>query len=254
MLGHRKLDMADYVGILRRRMWLIVVPALLVPVLAYGAALILPPRFVSTSLIFIDRPQVPEEVVKPMTTGDLVERINAIDEQVLSRSRLEPLLAKYGLVTKKQPVSEEAVDQLRKAIAIAPAQFAIGGAGGSGREPVPGLSISCTSASAWTAQEMCTDVTSMFIEQSLEQMQQVEEGTTEFISTQLAEAKRKLDDEDSKLADFKGRNLGRLPDDQETNLRVLMDHNAELETAAQAVDRASQDRSYMQSLLQQQLN
>lgn len=252
MLGHRKFDLHDYLRILRRRWWIIAIPTVIGPVLAYAATLVLPPRFVSTGLIFIDRPQVPEEVVKPMTTGDLIERINAIEEKVLSRSRLEPLLGKYGLVAKNEAVSEDAVDALRKAITIAPAQFT-SGLTGNGREPVPGLSISCTSASALTAQEMCADVTSMFIGQSLEQVQQVQQGTTDFISAQLADAKRKLDDEDAKLADFKSRNLGRLPDDQETNLRVLMDHNAELESAAQALDRASQDRSYMQSLLQQQV-
>jgi len=252
MLGHRKFDFHDYLGILQRRYWVILVPVVICPVLAYVAARVLPPRYVSAGLIFIDRPTVPAEVVKPMTTGDLIERINAIQEQILSRGRLEPLVRKYGLEPAAQRVTGEAIDALRKAIVIAPAEFA-SLAGGSEREPIPGLSISCTARSAWTAQELCMDITTMFIEQSLEQREQLEQGTSDFISVQLAEAKQKLDAEDAKLADLKSRNLGRLPDDQETNFRVLMDHNAELEAATEALDRAIQDRSYTQSLLQQQL-
>jgi polysaccharide chain length determinant protein (PEP-CTERM system associated) len=255
MLGHRKFDLQDYIGILRRRYWLILVPSIICPVLAFIAVRMIPPRYVSTGLIFIDRPTVPAEVVKPMTTGDLIERINAIQEQVLSRTRLEPLVRKYGLEPMGQRVSGEAIGRLRKAIVIAPAEFAsLSAPAGSDREPIPGLSISCTARSAWTAQELCMDITTMFIEESLEQRAQLEQGTSAFLSVQLADAKQKLDAEDSKLADLKSRNLGRLPDDQETNLRVLMDRNAELEAADEALDRAIQDRTYTQSLLQQQLN
>jgi polysaccharide chain length determinant protein (PEP-CTERM system associated) len=252
MLGHRKFDLQDYVGILRRRHWAVIAPVVICPVLAYAATLVLVPKYVSTSLIFIDRPKVPEDVVKPMTTGDLIERITAIEEQVLSRTRLEPLLTKYGLQANNQAVTDEAIDGLRKAIVIAPAEFTNGLAAGE-REPIPGLSISCTARSAWMAQEECTDITSMFIEASLEQMQQLEQGTTDFLSAQLTDSKRALDGEDAKLAAFKSQNLGRLPDDQETNLRVLLDHNAELDAATEALDRATQDRSYAQSLLQQAL-
>src|SRR5271169_5708556 len=123
MLGHRKFDFQDYVGILRRRYWIILVPVFILPVLAFAADRILPPRYLSTSLIFIDQPTVPAEVVKPMTTGDLIERINAIQEQILSRTRLEPLARKYGHESGARRVSEEAIDSLRKAIVIAPAQF-----------------------------------------------------------------------------------------------------------------------------------
>ncbi|MGH9431026.1 MAG: GumC family protein [Terriglobia bacterium] len=252
MLGHRKFDLQDYLGILRRRFPLVIIPIVIFPVLAYAATLVLPAKYVSTGLIFIERPKVTEEVVKPMTTSDLIERVTAIQEQVLSRTRLEPLLTRYGFQGNGQPVSEAAIDALRKAIAITPAEFT-NGLAGSGREPLPGLSISCTAHSGWAAQGICTDITSMFIGESLEQQEQLEQGTNNFLSSQLSEAKRKLDEEDAKLADFKTRNLGRLPEDQGTNLSVLMENNTELDAANQAVDRATQDRSYAQSLLQQQL-
>ena len=252
MLGHRKFDLQDYLSIARRRLPVIIVPIVVFPVLAYAATRILVPRYASTSLIFIERPKVTEDVVKPMTAGDLLERISAIQEQVLSRTRLEPLLVKYGFEGNNQPVSEVAIDNLRKAIVVAPAEFTTG-LGGDGRGPLPGLSISCTAHSALAAQGICTDITSMFIEESLEQQEQLEQGTSDFLSSQLSDAKRKLDEEEAKLAAFKTQNLGRLPEDQGTNLSVLMENNTELDAANQAVDRATQDRSYAQSLLQQQL-
>ena len=252
MLGHRKFDLDDYRAILRRRWWLVVIPAALGPVLAYAASLVVVPRFVSTGLIFIDRPQVPEDVVKPMSTGDLIERIAEIQGLILSRDRLEPMVRKYDALPNNQVVSDEAVQGLRKAIAIAPAQFTDALTEGD-RVPIPGLSISCTAGSANHAQEICSDIITMFIAQSREQTQQIEHGTTDFLSAQLDDAKRKLDEEDAKLAEFKSRNLGRLPDDQDTNLQRLTEQEAMLETAAEALDRATHERTYLQSLLQQQL-
>ena len=61
--------------------------------------------------------------------------------------------SRVGLGRGKIVISEEAIAGLRKAIVISPAQFA-NLAGDSGREPIPGLSISCTARSAWTAQEI----------------------------------------------------------------------------------------------------
>lgn len=252
MLGHRKFDFQDYFGILKRRLVVITIPVLLGPVLGYVATRVLVPRYVSTSLIFIDQPTVPSDVVKPMTTGDLIERVMAIQAQILSRTRLEPLVDKYDRQPSGGPISEAAVASFRKAIVIAPAEFTNGFAAG-GREPIPGVSISCTAGTALAAQGICGDLTSMFIQESLEEMEQLEQGTTGFISSQLADAKRKLDEQDAKLADFKSRNLGQLPDEQGTNLQVLLEQSNELEAASQAIDRATQDRSYAQSLLQQQL-
>ena len=53
-------------------------------------------------------------------------------------------------------------------------------------------------------------------------------GTTEFLSRQVDDAKRALDEQDSKLADFKRKYMGQLPGDADNNLRLLMSMNSQL--------------------------
>ena len=77
-------------------------------------------------------------------------------------------------------------------------------------------------------------------------------GTTDFLSSQLDEAKRKLDDQDSKLAQFKMKYTGQLPEQEQTNLSMLATLNAQLEATTQALARAQQDKTYSESLLAQQ--
>jgi uncharacterized protein involved in exopolysaccharide biosynthesis len=82
----------------------------------------------------------------------------------------------------------------------------------------------------------------------------VAQSTTDFISRQLEEAKRDLDDQDSKLAAFKRQYTGQLPGDEDNNLKVLGTLNTQLDNNTQTISRAQQDKSYTESLLAQQVS
>jgi uncharacterized protein involved in exopolysaccharide biosynthesis len=69
----------------------------------------------------------------------------------------------------------------------------------------------------------------------------------------VEEAKRNLDEQDSKLATFKRQYVGQLPEDADNNLRVLMGLNSQLDASTQAINRAQQDKAYADSMLAQQL-
>jgi uncharacterized protein involved in exopolysaccharide biosynthesis len=77
--------------------------------------------------------------------------------------------------------------------------------------------------------------------------------TEDFLEKQIDDAKDKLDIQDGKLADFKRRYIGTLPDEAQTNLNVLTGLTSQLDAATQALSRAQQDKSYTESLLGQQL-
>src|SRR5437879_12083881 len=93
----------------------------------------------------------------------------------------------------------------------------------------------------------------MFMEQNLRLRQQQAEDTTQFLGAQLEEAKTKLDEQDAKLADFQGRFVGELPENEQNNLTLLMGLSPQLEAATQAVNQAREERAFVESMLSQQL-
>jgi polysaccharide chain length determinant protein (PEP-CTERM system associated) len=103
------------------------------------------------------------------------------------------------------------------------------------------------------AQQVCTAVTSMFIEENLRQRQIHSQGTTEFLMNQLAEAKANLDEQDAKLAAFKSHYLGSLPDQAQMNLNLLSNMTSQLDAATQALARAQQEKFLAESMLTQQI-
>jgi polysaccharide chain length determinant protein (PEP-CTERM system associated) len=103
------------------------------------------------------------------------------------------------------------------------------------------------------AQKMCAAVASVFMDENQRVSHEQATGTTVFLTKQLEDAKAKLDDQDAKLAAFKSRYAGALPDEQQANLSLLAGLNTQLDAATQALSRAQQDKSFTESMLAQQL-
>lgn len=249
MLGHRELTGDEYIEILRRRWWIVLIPALLTPLITYGISLRIPNRYVSQTLVLIEQQRVPDTLVRGVITEELQQRLASMKEQILSRTRLQPIIERYGLYKGDSSPMEDKVDQMRKQIVVLPIT-PIQTVGGQG---MPGFTISFTSENPRTAQQICSDITSLFMAENLRQRGEAAAGTTAFIADQVKDAKQQLDDQDAKLAEFKKKYLGQMPGDDQQNLTMLATTNSQLDAVTQQLNRALQDKNYGQSLLAQQV-
>src|SRR5262249_32267624 len=123
---------------------------------------------------------------------------------------------------------------------------------GSGT-PLPGFYVNFSTSSPQRAQQICAELTSLLLDENLRTRSQAAQGTTEFLSRQLDDAKRNLDDQDNRMAAFKKQYMGQLPGDAENNVHILMTLNTQLDASTQTLNRAQQDKAYTESLLAQQL-
>jgi len=251
MIGDRELSFEQYIEILKRRMWWIIIPVVMTPLLAYFGSQLIPNRYTSTTLVLVEQQKVPDNFVKPVVTEELNERLATMQEQILSRTRLQPLIERFGLFASdvgKVPM-EDLVDRVRKLISVTAVSADFGTRTGG----LPGFYVSFSARDPHLAQQVCSEILSMFMQENLRAREQTAEGTTEFLSNQLQEAKRKLDEQDSKLAAFKQRYINQLPGQEQMNLSVLGSLNTQLDAASQAVARAEQDETFDQAQLSQQL-
>jgi protein tyrosine kinase modulator len=250
-MTERELTASDYIAMLRRRWVVIIVLTVVGGPLAYGISRLLPDRYKSQTLVLVEQPSIPQNIVASLDTADLSQRLASMQQQILSRSRLEPIIRQYGLYgSEVNRVSmEDLVGRLQKGIEVTP----IMPLAESQSRQMPGFYINVTMSNARTAQQVCTAVTSMFIEENLRLRQQHTEDTTQFLVQQLAEAKTRLDDQDAKLADFKRQHLNVMPENGQMNLNLLTGWNTQLEAATQALARAQQDKTVTESMLNQQV-
>src|SRR5438067_8642110 len=97
MLGDRELNFDQYLAVFRRRLWWIVVPTVMMPLMVYLASLLIQNRYTSQTLVLVEQQKVPDNFVKPVVTEELNARLTTMQEQILSRTRLQPIMERYGL-------------------------------------------------------------------------------------------------------------------------------------------------------------
>lgn len=247
MLGHRPMVPEDYLAILKRRWWIVLIPLLILPILTYAFSYTIPPQYLSQTLVIIEAPKVPDNYVKPVVSSDLDSRLASMREQILSRSHVQPIVERYNLYGTGHLDMDDRIDLVRKDIDIKPIHSEVARAGG-----LPGFFISFKADDAHTAQSVCSEITTLFLNENLKSREASAEGTTDFLNGQLMDAKRSLDEQDAKLAAFQRQYMGRLPGEEGTNSGMLSSLNTQLEAVTQQLTRSEQDRDYLQTMITQQ--
>jgi polysaccharide chain length determinant protein (PEP-CTERM system associated) len=266
MIENRELTMDDYLAMVRRRLKVILIPALLAPLAGFLVSYAFPPKYSSQSLVLVEGQKVPDNYVQPVITSDFTQRLATMQHQVLAGNRLRPMIERLGIA---KPGEEGAIIQeIRANMSVEPVITDISGTGSStsgstkktkskkpagAGTPLPGFYVNYISSSPRRAQQICNELTGLLVEENLRTRSAVAQGTTDFLGRQLDEAKRALDEQDSKLAAFKRQYMGQLPGDAENNGRILMSMNSQLDATTQTLNRAQQDKAYTASLLGQQL-
>jgi uncharacterized protein involved in exopolysaccharide biosynthesis len=260
MIENRELTMDDYLAMVRRRLKVILIPALLAPLAGFLVSYAFSPKYTSQSLVLVEGQRVPEGYVKPVITSDFTQRIATLQQRVLSGSRLRPVVERLG-VSKAEDQSK-LIGDIQTNMTVQPVITAISAATtSSGKrpkpnansEPVPGFYVAYTDSNASRSQQICNEMTSLILEENLRTRSEVAQGTTDFLTRQLEDAKRDLDQQDAKMAAFKKQYMGQLPGDADNNVRILMSLNTQLDASTQALGRAQQDKAYTESMLAQQL-
>jgi len=250
MVRNGEIGLADVKRILCRHWWIPMATMSLLGIAGFVATMVLPKKFTSSTVVLVEQPTVPVDIVKPVVNNDLNQRLASMKQEILSRSRLQPIIEKFNLYPKKRDKAhiEDLVDDLRKSVEVELIQPMLGSVN---RQP-PGFQVSVTYDNPQLAQQICIEITSMFMAQNLKKREQQSADTTQFLSQQLSEAKAKLDEQDARLAKFKGRYLGSLPEEEQTNLSLLTGMNTQLEAVTQSLDRAQQDKVLTETMLNSQ--
>jgi polysaccharide chain length determinant protein (PEP-CTERM system associated) len=248
MIKNGEISLSEVRRILRRYWWLLPIAVFAGATVGLITAKILPKRYTSQTVVLVDLPTIPSDYVK--VDDDLNHRLASMQGQILSRTGLQPVIEKLGIYANDRGHlhTEELVQRLASSVTVKPMESMPG----IQNQSLPGFYVSVSFDNPRTAQQVCSEITSMFIEQNARERKQHAMQTTSFLSEQLETAKRKLDEQDVKLAKFKKRYLGALPEEQQTNLNLLMSMNSQLEANVQALARAQQDKAFNESMLGQQ--
>jgi polysaccharide chain length determinant protein (PEP-CTERM system associated) len=249
MARNGEISVADAKRVVRKYWWLLPLCTVVMGTLGYVATRVLPKKYTSETTVLVEQPVVSADYVKPVESDDLNMRLASMQAQVLSTPRLQEIIEKLNLYAdqRAKTTMDDLIGQLQKAIKV---KMLDPMPGAQGR--APGFHVEVSFGDPDAAQKICTEVTNVFIKQSQQSRLQQGQVTTQFMGEELQVAKQKLDEQDAKLAQFKKKYLGTLPEEEQSNLSMLEGLNTQLAAATQAVNRAQEDKAINETLLNQQ--
>ena len=264
MIENRELTMDDYLAIVRRRLKVVLIPLLMAPLAGYLVSHAFSPKYTAQTTVLVEGQRVPDNMVQSMVVQDVGQRIQFMRQTLLAANRLRPILEQAGIPAEEQgrvvkDVQQNlTLDPMPGDIAAAAAQKS-GGSTTAKRKPtgnspsIAGFYVDYTSSNAQQAQRICNEFASALTLENLRTRVDIVKGTTDFLGQQVKDAKQALDEVDQKLADFKKEHSGQLPSDQDTNVKMLISLNSQLDATTQTLGRAQQDKTYTESMLSQQI-
>jgi succinoglycan biosynthesis transport protein ExoP len=243
----RGLD--EYWAMVVRRRWWILGPLFLGWLIIFASAWIIPPKYTSEAVILVEQQKVPEQFVMPNVQVDLQERLQSITQQVLSRSRLLAIingLHLYQGLFFSSP--DDQIMQMRKDIKLDLVQ-----APPSGGRPgaLTAFKVSFIADKPQIAQQVNTQLASLFIDENVRASQEQSQNTTNFLDSQLTAAAAALAEQEKKMREYEASHMGELPDQLQSNLQILSGAQANLQAAVDARDKALQQQAYLNSLATQ---
>jgi len=256
-------DLSDFWEIFLRRCWWFVIPPLVISSATLGVLLTLPKTYRSETTILVEPQKVPSDYVKATVTIDVNDRLQTITQEVLSRTRLQKIIEQFGLYRTRsrldrilkflsprlQDTEEDRIETMRKDITLEPAQTIVNQEVPGREHELAAFKIAYQGQEPALAQQVTRQLASLFIEENLKAREQQAEGTNEFIDSELEKARQALVVQEKRLKDFKAQHMGALPEEQTTNLQLMGQFQGLLQSNADAIARAQDQKAYYQSLL-----
>jgi polysaccharide chain length determinant protein (PEP-CTERM system associated) len=238
--------LGNLVGFVTRYRWWILLPFCCITLVTIGALFLLPNRYTSSATLLVVQQQVPQRYVVPNSTTDVTSALEAMKQEVLSRTQLLRMITDFGLYPKqrKRLAPEELIALMLSNIDIAPMNE------NPQQKDVDSLRISFTTENALLAQQVTNNLTSLFINEYLRTGAEQASNTTSFLHQQVEEKGKELQTQEQRLQDFKLRFVGELPEQQQGNLGILTGLQGQLQSTMASLNRAQQQRPVLQAQLE----
>src|SRR5712691_6655710 len=124
LVSRRALDVEDYIDIARRHKGWIFGPFLLTIVASVVGVYLWPDSYVSQAVIKVVPQQVPQNMVASAINQEMTDRINSMQQTILSRTVLTTIINTFGLYQRERgryPL-EDVIEQMKRDIQLMPVQ------------------------------------------------------------------------------------------------------------------------------------
>jgi polysaccharide chain length determinant protein (PEP-CTERM system associated) len=234
MLPGKTLTPREVLAILRRRYWLLPLPAAtLLLTLVYSSRL--PDVFQADMLIAIVAQRVPDEFVRSTVTLRIEDRLDAITVQIKSRTVLEPMINEFNLYPEKRArlPMEDLVAEMRDSIDVELERPRLGPRGPESTA----FRVRFIYPDAAMAARVTQRLGSIFVDQNARDRGAQATATDEFLQVQLAEARERLEEQEKRVEAFRQKHGTSLPSQLQSNVQAVQNTQMRIQAQVEAIAR-----------------
>jgi polysaccharide chain length determinant protein (PEP-CTERM system associated) len=246
----RQRKPSEYLKILQRRKWLIILPVIAITTAVAYVVFRLPDVYESTTLIVVRPSNLPTGTFPTLSEERITRQLHSINQVVASRSSLEPLVEKYELYRierQRGMAMEKAIERTRDDINVTVNR--------SRNDITHGFNISFRYRDRKVAQAVTAELASKYINFQTNETLNSNRSAQAFFDNQVNQAREELNAVDKQREEFMAGNVGKLPSEVQSLLNQLSGLREEQKTLISEVGRL-QDRRAAQgnqlNLLRQQ--
>ena len=208
----------EIIEIILRRRWYIIIPFCLSMLVGIYFIITLPKVYSAGTLILLQPQRVPANYVQSIVSVDLDSRINTLSQQILSRTNLEKIINEFKLYSgpgSETMFMEDKIESMRQRVTVDVTRS--GRRGGNANA----FSISFKGKDPEKVMKVTNALANYFIGENLKSREAQAMGTSDFLDDELHDMRKRLEEVEQALKDYRERNMGGLPEQLESNLRIL---------------------------------
>ncbi len=233
-------------------------PALVVITLAALVALLLPSIYESKSTILIEEQQIPPEFVRSTVTGYADQRIQSLNQQILSRTKLLEIIRQFDLYTdlRGKYTQEEVTEKMRDDIKVDLISAEVGdqkrkrpGRTGSQDGVTIAFTIAYQGKNPDMVQKVAGTLASLYLQENLKIRELQAKTTTRFLETELKEIQERIQTIGQKITGFKAKYEGILPELQQFNMSQAERLEKEIDQLRVQIQGAEDRKIYLEGQL-----
>lgn len=243
MLPNKSTGPALILDLLKRHVWLIVIP----PAVTFFAALLfsstMPNTYQSEMIVAIIPQRVPDSFVRTTVTMRTDQRMDELSVQVMSRTNLTQVINELGLYREeltRLPI-EDVVGLMRAAMDIGLEPLRRGPAG---PQPPHAFHVRFTYSDPATAALVTQRIGAMFVEENSRGRGALAEATNAFLESELKQARRRLEEQEGRLEAFRQKHGKALPSQLQANMEAVRGLQLQIQALVESVAR-DRDRKLM---------
>jgi polysaccharide biosynthesis transport protein len=243
----------DYLAVLKRRKWNILVPIASILLISIIVAFALPPVYKATTTILIEQQDVPIDYVKSAVSTYAEQQMQIINQRIMSTTRLLEIINRLNLYPdlKDTMMTEEIIEKMRSDITLEPISVNV-------VDPKTGRPTAATIAFTISYQgkndpgkvlQVDNVLASLFLEENSQVRERQANEVSKFLQDELTRVKSDLEHIDALIARFKEKHMNDLPELVQINMQSINDIERNIDLLNNQLSQLKEKEAYLKTQL-----